>query len=544
MPDDESKGLSLQQVSRTLSNLESRIKRIERELNIEPAEAEVETPVEALTDSAKSSGENLEIKIGLYWFAKVGIVTLLIGVVLLLLQPYKTLPPSFAPVLGCILAGGSLLISRFLKKTFPLLSGYLLGSALALLFFSTLRLHYFTRQPSLSPGIVETLLLLMVAIVSMIVSVRRKSVYLASISLSMLLIVALLTEHPYSFFTITLIAAVLTCCFTIMYRWESFLIYGVSAIYLTNLIWLLNNPLVGNQLTFRPVPYYATLLILLWPILFSVGTFFRPSKEREQLVVIINTLLNLCLGYGLFLLVTVSEFQNLLTASSLAASVVFMALAIAFWLKERSRYQTFFYAMTGYAALSIAIVAGFTQPGFFILLCWQSLLVVSTAIWFRSKFIVVTNFVIYSLIFLAYLLLARAIGIASLSFGVVALLSARILNWQQKRLELQTDKMRIAYLVAAFFIFPFALYHSVPKNYVSLSWLAVALVYYVISLVLKNMKYRWMALLTFLMTALYLIIVGITKLEPTFRILSFLALGFVLLVISFIYARTRFKSGS
>ena len=65
MPDDESKGLSLQQVSRTLSNLESRIKRIERELNIESAEAEVETPVEALTDTAKSSGENLEIKIGL-----------------------------------------------------------------------------------------------------------------------------------------------------------------------------------------------------------------------------------------------------------------------------------------------------------------------------------------------------------------------------------------------------------------------------------------------------------------------------------------------
>ena len=200
--------------------------------------------------------------------------------------------------------------------------------------------------------------------------------------------------------------------------------------------------------------------------------------------------------------------------------------------------------MTGYTALSVAIIAGFKTPDFFIWLCWQSLLVVSTAVWFRSKFIVVTNFIIYTIIFVAYLFLAGTVSITSISFGVVALLSARILKWQQQRLELKTEMMRNAYLVAAFFIIPYALYNTLPKEFVSLSWLCVAIVYYIISLILENMKYRWMALLTFLATALYLLITGITKLEPVFYIISFLVLGVVLLAVSFIYARAKIKSGA
>jgi uncharacterized membrane protein len=124
----------------------------------------------------------------------------------------------------------------------------------------------------------------------------------------------------------------------------------------------------------------------------------------------------------------------------------------------------------------------------------------------------------------------------------VALLSAHVLNWQRTRLDLKTDVMRNAYMIAAFIIIPYALYNTAPVEYVSLSWLCVAIIYYVISLILKNMKYRWMALLTFLSTAVYLLVVGITRLESIFRIVSFLVLGIVLLFISFVYARARMKS--
>ncbi|MCL4540059.1 MAG: DUF2339 domain-containing protein [Bacteroidetes bacterium] len=543
MPDDHEQVGNAELLSQILDNLESRIARIEKELNLEPIQLNKTTTLDERGERVEKTGDSLELRIGLYWFAKVGIVALMIGVAFLLLRPFNELNPAFASILGYVISAGVMLVSRLLRKASPLLSGYLLGGGLALLFLSTLRLHYFSSHPVLHGRPAEVVLLLLIVIIGLAVSVRRKSIYLVSLSLIMGFTTGLLSEQLYSYFGITLIFAALTVYFSLKHGWQNLLIYGIAVTYFTDLVWFLNDPLVGNSLALRTIPYSAAFFIFFWTILFAFGTALRAREEKESVNVILSSLLNAALGYGLFFLTTVSKFQDRLEISHLAASVVFLALAIAFWLKEKSRYQTFFYAMTGYAALSVAIVADFGTPNFFILLCWQSLLVVSTAVWFQSKFIVVTNFIIYSIIFVAYLALAGTVSVTSLSFGVVALLSARILNWQQKRLELKTDKMRTAYLVAAFFIFPYALYHTVPIDYVSLSWLAVAVVYYVISLILKNMKYRWMALLTFLLTALYLIIIGIIKLEPVFRIVSFLVLGVVLLVISFFYTRTRMKSG-
>ena len=106
---------------------------------------------------------------------------------------------------------------------------------------------------------------------------------------------------------------------------------------------------------------------------------------------------------------------------------------------------------------------------------------------------------------------------------------------------LRTELMRNAYLIVAFLIVPYALYFLVPGGYISLSWIAVTLVYYGLSLLLHNKKYRWMALGTLLLTISYLLIIGITKLEPVYRIITFLVLGMVLIGISLHYTRMRAK---
>ena len=104
--------------------------------------------------------------------------------------------------------------------------------------------------------------------------------------------------------------------------------------------------------------------------------------------------------------------------------------------------------------------------------------------------------------------------------------------------------MRNAYLTTAFIVFPYALYHSVPAGYIGLSWVAIAIFYYILSLILHNKKYRWMALLTLLLTVLYVFIIGITKLEPVYRIVSFIVLGLVLLAISLFYTKKKSASGT
>jgi uncharacterized membrane protein len=218
---------------------------------------------------------------------------------------------------------------------------------------------------------------------------------------------------------------------------------------------------------------------------------------------------------------------------------VLLGVAVAFWVREQSRVSTFLYAMTGYLALSMAIIKAAAMPDVFVWLSLQSVVVVATAIWFRSRFIVVANFLIYVSIVLGYIVVAKAETGISIGFGIVALVTARILNWKKDRLELKTELMRNAYLVSAFFVFPYALYHLVPATYVGLAWIGLALAYYGMNLLVRSQKYRWMGHVTLLLTALYLVVVGTSRFEPVYRVLSFLALGTVLLVVSLLFTRLR-----
>ena len=162
-----------------------------------------------------------------------------------------------------------------------------------------------------------------------------------------------------------------------------------------------------------------------------------------------------------------------------------------------------------------------------------------SAIWFRSRFIVVANFVIFLAIVIGYLVVSEGESGMSIGFGVVSLISARILNWQQDRLELKTEMMRNAYLTVAFCAFPYALVYLMPEGTASLSWVGVALFYYLMSALVKKHKYRWMGHLTLGLTVLYIMVIGIIQLEQTYRILSFLVLGCVLLVVSIFFTRLR-----
>ena len=525
-----------------LTNLDERISRIEHHLNLQPIEPSREHAPS--TSESPSQKETLEVQIGLYWFAKVGIVALITGVIFLLLQPYRNMSPVFAPALGYIVAGAVLLFFRYLRRSSPFLAGYLLGSGLLLSFVATLRLHFLTDDPALTQPTGEIALLLLVFILSLTVSLSRKSVYLTALSLTMGYATALLADGAYPFFMITGAVALLAVFLAVKNEWHSLVVYGIALTYSVQFLWFIDNPLISKQIELRTPTFFTAVLVLFWIVIFGAASSLRREETKEDGVTVLSSFLNCLGGYGLYSLITATKFQDRLPSSHLIASLVFLILAAMYWTRQKSRYRTFLYAMTGYAALSVAIVAEFKSPEFFIWLCWQSLLVVSTAVWFKSKFIVVTNFIIYVMIFIAYLFLAGTVGITSISFGVVALLTARILNWQKHRLELKTELMRNAYLVAAFFIIPYALYDTLPTEYVSLSWLCVATIYYVISLILKNIKYRWMALLTFLSTAFYLLVIGIIKLEPVLRIVSLLVLGIVLLLISFAYARAKMKSGT
>lgn len=533
----------LNQIVSYLKNLEIRVLKLEAHLNLDSDSLEDELKLPSIIPiNLSERADSLENQIGQFWFAKVGIVILSIGIVYLLTFPYQNLPPVFPSLIGFVLVAVLFWLAYYLRPSLQYLSQYIFGGGLLLLYFTTLRLHFFGVNPAIENNLIEIILLVTVTTVHLYISYKKKSVYLSSIGITLGCITTLISDNTYSVFVFSVLLSMFIVYLKLKHEWNGFFIYGITLVYFTTLLWFINNPLLGNNVELRSTSPFEILSILIFAIIFASGNFFRAEKESENNSLIVSTILNCFLSYTLFLLVTITNHKDTLAIFHLSSSFIFLIIATLYWIKSESKFSTFFYSIAGYTALSVAIVAQFPKPDFFVWLCWQSLLVVSTALWFRSKIIIVANFVMYLIIFISYLIVAGTIGTVSLSFGLVALITARILNWQKNRLDLKTEIMRLSYLSAAFFIFPYALYHIVPKDYVSLSWTIVAIIYYVLSVILKNKKYRWMALLTFAPTVLYILFVGTSNLDPIYRIVSFIVLGLVLLAISIFYGRVKSKS--
>ena len=549
---DEKSPLDANSLAATVTQLERRLARIEQSLSLPPLEepaksAPVVAPVTAAVPAPPPpvEEEELEYVVGQNWFAAVGIVVLTCGVGFALSLPLSSLPAVVPALIGYLIAGSMFFAARLWHDSFELASRCLRGAAMALLYFSTLRLFLFGDVPVLDLGspLSRTVLLTAVAL-NLVIALRQSSATLVILALLTGYMTAVVANAPWWLLIVLVALAVLIVGAATRRSAPALLLLAIPLGYLSYLLWMIGCPWAGRSVHVAVSPVASLYFLLLYAMIVGAGPLLRRVRQGEDQTMILTAVFNCGGGYGLFLIHSFLAFPQEFVAANFVAAMAFLGLAAEFWRREESRVSTFFYAMTGYLALTAAILKAVALPDVFIWLSLQSLLVVATALWFRSRFIVVANFCIFVMVVLGYMVTASKETGISLGFGVVALLTARILNWKQERLELHTHLMRNAYLACAFVVFPYALYHLVPSAFVALSWVGVAVVYYAMNLMVRNVKYRWMGHLTLLLTVLYVIIVGVTQLAPTYRILSFLVLGTVLLVVSLVFAKVRRRWGA
>jgi hypothetical protein len=522
-----------------LASLERRMDRLETRLSRETgSEERADESTAGRSATGEEREEALELEIGQHWVPRIGIFVLTLGIGFLLAYPFQGVPSTIAPIAGYLFAGLGLLLNARWRTALPHLASTVRGGTVALLYFATLRLAFFAPAPALPNGTVETVLLLVVVAGTLLFALRPPSLFLVGLSLALGYVTALVNGDGLVASLLVIAVTALGAGLARRFAWKLLALFSAVASVLTLLLLFLNNPVLGNPIHLLPVTTWSVITVLAVLTLNAVGTLFR-KEEGEPAATISLSAVNGLVSYLLLLFMTLKEPGDLMAAYHSIASVLLLVLSVAFWVKERSTYSTFIYAMLGYGAMSVAILAHFTQPDYFIWLAWQSILVVSTAVWFRSRIIIGANFLIYLMILGSYLALAPSVGIVSVSFGFVAILSARILNWKRDQLALRTEQMRNAYLACALFIFPLALAHGVPDAYISLSWTVVALCYYAVSVVLKLRKYRWMALITFGATVVRVLAVDMVNLQPAYRIVTFLVVGLVLLWLSIWYARKK-----
>ncbi len=529
-----------------IARLEARIARLENHLGL----AATTTPAAIVpTDPARPLPpvvtESLELEVGRNWFALSGVIALVAGAGLTLSLPFEGLPAVVPPLAGFVATGLIAYFAQRGKHSFETLAGYLRGAALALLYFATLRLCFpAVRQVCDPHGIIGRGVLSIAALLGAASATRSRSPWLLALALAGAGVALLATGSSVLFLGGLVVLAELSAETAHRCRRPWLPIATGPLLAGLYFAWALGNPFFATKLGFVPLSFAAPVLFLAALVVLALASQRDASVVEEDTAMKLGAVVHGTLGYGTFLVTTLAAFPRGFASLQTGASLAFLGLAAVAWHRRRGRVATFFYAMTGYGALTAAILKTFPAPELFVALSLQSVLVVATAIWFRSRLIVVANFAIYLAIVLGYVVSAdRETGI-SLGFGLVALVTARLLNWQKDRLALKTELMRNAYLACAFVVFPYALAHLLPDRFVALAWIALAGAYYAASLAAANRKYRWMGHGTLLLTSVYLVTAGSHHADPVYRTLSFLLLGAVLLGVSLAFARAQRRAAA
>ena len=183
---------------------------------------------------------NLEATIGRDWFNKIGIVTLVLGVVFFILYTFQYLGPAMKIALGFAIGGGMLGVGVWLERR-PGMRWYALGpigGGWALLYFTTYAMHHIPAVRLLQSPLLDLCLLGVVATGAVWHSLKYRSEYVTAVAL----LLGFITVTVAQVTTFTLLATVLLvtalCWLVMRLRWHQLYLFGVLASYATYLFWI------------------------------------------------------------------------------------------------------------------------------------------------------------------------------------------------------------------------------------------------------------------------------------------------------------------
>ena len=525
--------------------LDARLTRIERHLGLEALERSVSKSgaadsgnlVAPQTDDQEGFG--LEANIGEFGLAWIGSIVFFLGVVFLITYTFSLGHRVVATLVGYIAAAGLYFAADFWKSRAVHLSRILVTGSLLLLFYTTMRLHFFSAAPLIDNSYIVLVFLLIVVVCQLYLAVRRDSQSLATVGILLGVVAAMLIDRTHVELALVATFAAVAAYLGVHRGWPRLLNASIIIVYAAHLLWLLNNPLAGHPLQAVTEHHYHLVYLFVYAAIFSLPLLFNKRIAVDDVSSVAMIFLN-CIGFGvLMFLAVLTHFQKDFPAISIGVFGLLLISSISLWIRTNHQLGPAIYASFGFMALSIAIWGYAAIPGSFLWLSLQSLLVVSIALWFRSRVLVVVNSFIYVGILIGYFLLSHSSHPVNFSFALVALASARVMNWQKERLTLRTEMLRNVYLFIAFVLIFYGLYRSVPPQYVTLSWTLTAVGYFLLSYLLKSGKYRLMAISAMLVTVVYLFLVDLASLDPQYRVAAFLFLGVMAVMISLYYTRIR-----
>jgi hypothetical protein len=547
MADQESE---IDKIKGQLKSLELRIRRLESALAYSDA-AKAASISEQVSDgglsltassAADTEDKGLESQIGRFGLAWMGNIVLIFGITFLSQYLMNLGHHVIAVILGYLAAASIYALSGYLKKSNGPLSFMFRMNAQILLFYVTLRLHFFSAEPLIINKIIVVILLVLVVALTAYISIHIRSQAFGVLALFFALVAAVLSDSVIFIVPLIIFTAAGGMLWLIKYDWRPLSVVTVIFTYATFFIWILGDPLMGHAVHLITQKYLSVACLLSLGTIYSLILLTRKDDSSSDDFLIGLTITNGVLFTIMLFFIVLSFFSTGYVLLFTGITLGCLAYSVVLHSRSEWNFASAFYALYGFMAMSIALYGMVGFPKVYLLLSVQSLIVVSMALWFRNRLIVIMNSLLFMLILAIYLITSKPNDGVNFSFALAALISARVINWQSTRLQIKTDLLRNLYMIEGFIMVLFSLIHAVPKQFVTLSWTMGALVYFLLSILLKNVKYRYMALGTMICAAFYLFIVDLARIEIVYRVLALLFLAAISIGISIYYTNRIKKS--
>lgn len=541
--------------SRELNSLRNEIEELKNRINLIEASLDIQEWKQSQSISAHKvrpdddfelniplqTGDSIELRVGEYGMAWIGNIVLLFGISFLVQYLQNSGYQVFSALMGFISVAAIYAGAYFTRISLSYLSKLFAYTGHLLLFYMALRLHFFQVDPLIKDDLTGIIALVIVPAILLYLSYHRKSQLMSGMALLMLLFSGIISNSVPIASGITTVVALLVMLFYYRLGWLKIVFIFIFLIYLSHLNWLLNSPFASHKLEFIKSPGIGYSYIFATGFILSLLALIPKKKDVSDDFIITSIIWNGLL-FSLVLAITVVTFLSA-NYVPVFAVLAFFCLAYAVLLQSRSplKITASMYALYGFLALSVAFYGILLLPKVFMLLAVQSLLVVIMALWFRSQFIVIMNSILFMVLLIVYLSTSGDHNPTNFSFMLVALITARFINWKKERLNIKTEYIRNLYLAFGFLMTLIAFYHAFPPSYITVSWIFAALLFFMVGRLINNIKYRWLAIGILIVSALKLIFVDLSSIDIGFRVLVFLLLAIILISVSILYTKYLVK---
>jgi hypothetical protein len=485
--------------------------------------------------------ESVESRIGEYGMAWLGNIVLLFGILFLSQLLNKNEQKLFSLLLGIISVAGIYFAGNYTKESFPYMSRLFHFNGHILLFITSMRIYILKGSRITDIPFLGYAAVLIVLIILIYLGFKRKSQLLVLIVWLMTTVTAIASNSTHLMLSLTVGITGTAVLLALRNGWWTGLIVSVILVYFIFLVWIAGNPIMNGSVGIISEHQYGYIYLFTCALLFSL-LGLTPESEEVPVNFIHGAIILNGIGFSFILALAVLAFftSNYFLYFGMIAA---FCMGYSIWLQSRGNWKTIaaMYAIYSFVALSITIGGIYKFPLAFFLLSIQSLLVVSMALWFRSRFIVIMNTLLFSGLLLVYLATSDSLASINFAFALVALATARVMNWKKKRLEIRTELIRNIYLFAGASMVLYSLHEAVPPHFVTLSWALSAMLFFILSVLIRNIKYRWLAIFTMIVTVFYLFIVDLKNIGLGYRIVALLFISIISLSISLFYTR-RIKS--